>query len=97
GGIPLLVGVVGSDRAAQDFKGLLRSAGIRSNHLITDPKRRTVLKERIVSEKFAAAVRKAAAATGKVWSVDPNAKSPPSYYRGAYVLTPNTREAERLS
>src|SRR5882724_2200121 len=32
GGVPLLVGVVGKDRAAQDFKGLLRAAGIRPIH-----------------------------------------------------------------
>ena len=131
GGVPLLVGVVGKDRAAQDFRGLLRSAGIRPTHLVTDPKRRTVLKERIVSEsqqllrvdyethgqisgrahrdclaevkrlvsrvdavviedyakglvteKFAEIVRKTVAASGKILSADPNAKSPASLYRG---------------
>jgi rfaE bifunctional protein kinase chain/domain len=146
GGIPLLVGVVGKDRAAQDFKGLLRAAGIRPAHLVTDPKRRTVLKERIVSdrqqllrvdyethsqisgrahrdclaevkrlidrvdavviedyakglvtEKFSEVVRKTVTASGKILSADPNAKSPVSLYKGAHVLTPNTKEAERLS
>lgn len=34
---------------------------------------------------------------GRQVTVDPNAKSPLSLYRGASVLTPNTREAELLS
>ena len=51
GGVPLLTGVVGDDRTGQDFKKLLRSDGIDSKYLVTDSKRRTVLKERIVSER----------------------------------------------
>lgn len=149
GGIPLLVGVVGKDRAAQDFRGLLRIAGIRATHLVTDAKRRTVLKERIVSERqqllrvdyesasqlsarahkdclieikrlvdrvdavliedyakgllterFAESIRRAIKASGReklIVAVDPNVKSAASLYRGAHVLTPNTKEAERLS
>lgn len=51
GGTPLLVGVVGKDRAGTDFRALLRSSGIKSTGLITDPRRRTVLKERVVSDR----------------------------------------------
>jgi rfaE bifunctional protein kinase chain/domain len=51
GGIPLLVGVVGKDRGADDFKALLKERGIPSNHLVVDKSRRTVLKERVVSER----------------------------------------------
>lgn len=51
GGIPFLIGVVGSDRIAEDFRGLLKSAGMQSQHLIVDTQRRTVLKERVVSER----------------------------------------------
>ncbi|HUP58127.1 MAG TPA: PfkB family carbohydrate kinase [Bdellovibrionota bacterium] len=146
GGTPLLVGVIGRDRAGQDFKKLLRSCRIGATYLVTDPRRRTVLKERIVSERqqllrvdyetqagvggkaqreclaqvkrllprahavviedyakgllsgdFAARLWKTLAASGKVLACDPNAKSEPSIYRGAHVLTPNTKEAERLS
>lgn len=51
GGVPFLCGIVGHDRAADDFKDLLKSSGISSQHLVTDKSRRTVLKERIVSER----------------------------------------------
>jgi rfaE bifunctional protein kinase chain/domain len=51
GSEPWLVGVVGSDRVAQDFRKVLRSEKISDSHLIVDSKRRTVLKERIVSER----------------------------------------------
>src|ERR1700735_3847417 len=36
GGLPLLVGLVGRDRRAQDFKDLLGESGISSSHLVTD-------------------------------------------------------------
>src|SRR3954462_13569280 len=36
GGIPLLVGVVGKDRGAEDFKRLLKTAKIESRHLVVD-------------------------------------------------------------
>jgi len=51
GSDPWLVGVVGSDRVAHDFRDVLRSEKISDSHLIVDSKRRTVLKERIVSER----------------------------------------------
>jgi D-glycero-beta-D-manno-heptose-7-phosphate kinase len=51
GGIPLLTGIVGRDRAAEDFRALLVKAGVGGSHLVVDPMRRTVLKERIVSER----------------------------------------------
>lgn len=145
-GTPWLVGVVGEDRTAQDFKKLLKSVNVESSHLIADESRRTVLKERVVSERqqllridyesvhsvdrsvedrimakvkslihradaviledyakgmvssrlaefiFAQAKRE-----GKVVAVDPNSKSSLTLYKGAYVLTPNTKEAESLS
>ena len=146
GGNPLLVGVVGKDRGAQDFKHILNGAGISSAHLITDSKRRTILKERIVTEtqqllrvdyetqipcagkttkavhakilslipkvdaviledyakglvslELAKSVFAAAKKYKKLVSVDPNSKTGVEFYRGAGVLTPNTREAEKLS
>ena len=146
GGRPCLVGVVGRDRSAQDFRALLKNQKIAASYLITDPTRRTVVKERIVSERqqllrvdyesvhpiakeiesailkkvresisqadvlilqdyakgmlsegLAKSIFSIAKAAGKAVAVDPNAKTPVHFYRGAYVLTPNTREAERLS
>ncbi len=146
GGIPLLTGIVGKDVAAADFRGLLESAGISSRHLVVDPSRRTVFKERIVSERqqllrvdyesqfpvsrqverqilararlllrhgdaviledyakgtlsgeVASGLFKLAKNAGKFVAVDPNGKTPVERYRGAFVLTPNTKEAERLS
>ncbi|MEK6705908.1 MAG: D-glycero-beta-D-manno-heptose-7-phosphate kinase [Bdellovibrionota bacterium] len=145
-GIPLLVGIVGQDRNADDFRKLLSACSISSGHLVVDHERRTVLKERIVSERqqllrvdyespskinkktesrILARVRKLirnvdaviledyakGTLTDKVFSfifnecrkskkivvVDPNARTPVKSYTGAGVLTPNTREAERLS
>jgi D-beta-D-heptose 7-phosphate kinase/D-beta-D-heptose 1-phosphate adenosyltransferase len=146
GGVPLLTGVVGRDRTADDFRGLLRRAKIGANHLVVDAARRTVLKERIVSErqqllrvdyetpgempartsgrllakvreliaecdavivedyakglltpKLASAIFAEARKARKLVAVDPNRKSPLELYVGASVLTPNTREAEKLS
>ena len=50
-GVPLLVGVVGRDRGAEDLKRLLKKGRMSPHHLIADPARRTVLKERIVSDR----------------------------------------------
>src|ERR1700676_4730888 len=41
GGVPLLVGVVGRDRGAQDFRVLLRQVGVSPTHLVVDRSRRT--------------------------------------------------------
>lgn len=146
GGVPLLTGVVGADRTAEDFRKLLKSSGIPAGHLIVDRNRRTVLKERVVSERqqllrvdyeslgpvngavegeliakaaqliskcdaviledyakgllsqrVAQAVIEEARRSGKVVSVDPNAKTDLTFYRGATILTPNTKEAEALA
>jgi D-beta-D-heptose 7-phosphate kinase/D-beta-D-heptose 1-phosphate adenosyltransferase len=146
GGVPLLLGLVGKDRGAQDFRDLLKAASIDSSHLEVDPSRRTVLKERIVSERqqllrvdyetqteldgkleskllksinhlmteadaviledyakglltdrLAKGIFTSARKHGKVVAVDPNSKTPLEFYRGAGVLTPNTREAEALA
>jgi len=51
GGIPLLVGVIGNDRGADDFRDLLGAAGIQDSHLLVDRSRRTILKERVVSDR----------------------------------------------
>jgi rfaE bifunctional protein kinase chain/domain len=145
GGIPLLTGVVGKDRGAEDLRKLLRQSKIRPQYLVADPSRRTVFKERIVSERqqllrvdyetvtamsasahramlahvrelvtsadaviledyakgllneeIARSVFAASQRAGKIVAVDPNSKSPASLYRGASVLTPNTKEAEAL-
>ncbi len=146
GAIPFLIGVVGKDRGAGDFKDLLKEHGISTDHLVVDTSRRTALKERIVSDRqqllrvdyeshhgvdkaveksvlknFTAllsevdgiivedyakgvltenllqTVFRLAAQQGKWVAVDPNMKTPISYYRGATVLTPNLREAEHLA
>ena len=146
GGEPWLVGVVGADRNAKDFKALLRAGRISSSYLVGDETRRTVLKERVVSDrqqllridyetphevdstveaKVIAQVRKLmprcdaviledyakgmitsgladqifalAKKHKKIVAVDPNTKTPVKRYRGAWVLTPNTREAEAMT
>ena len=146
GGNPILVGVIGADRSAQDFKALLKKASIPGRNLVVDPSRRTTLKERVVTEtqqllrvdyetqvdvskktgkallaqitallpscdgviledyakglidaELAAAIFARAKKAGKWVAVDPNRKTPLEYYRGASVLTPNTKEAEKLA
>lgn len=146
GAIPFLIGVVGKDRGAGDFKDLLLEHGILTEHLVVDASRRTALKERIVSdrqqllrvdyeshhgvdksveksvlknftgllpevdgvivedyakgvltENLLQSVFRLAAQQEKWVAVDPNMKTPISYYRGATVLTPNLREAEHLA
>lgn len=146
GGIPLLLGVVGKDRCAEDFRDLLKASKIQSSHLVIDRSRRTVLKERVVSErqqlvridyesaheigkateklilkKFRQLLPQAdvvivedyakggvtpqvmktifglSKKAGKLVAVDPNLKTSLDVYRGAAVLTPNTKEAEHLS
>lgn len=51
GGKALLLGVVGKDRTAEDFEKLLKSQNLETGHLVVDPSRRTVLKERLVGER----------------------------------------------
>ncbi len=146
GGVPLLTGVIGKDRSADDFKHLLKGAGIKTSNLVVDPSRRTVLKERIVSERqqllrvdyesqtgvaskvqglllkkiretipvcdaiivedyakgllgkdFVKEIFYLAQKSKKTVAVDPNLKTPIDFYQGATVLTPNTKEAEKLS
>jgi len=145
-GVPWLTGIIGSDRAGEDFRDLLRESRISCSHLITDKNRRTVLKERVVSERqqllrvdyehshainpeverklldkirklisrcdaviledyakgllsrsSAQAIFSMAKKAGKIIAVDPNSKTPAELYLGASVLTPNTKEAERLA
>ncbi|MCM0605432.1 MAG: D-glycero-beta-D-manno-heptose-7-phosphate kinase [Xanthomonadaceae bacterium] len=51
GGTPVLVGLIGRDGVAQELKQLMKSARVGSLTLVTDPARRTSLKERIVSDR----------------------------------------------
>ena len=51
GGVPWLVGMVGDDESAREFRGLLKTARIQSSHLVLDPSRRTVVKTRVVSDR----------------------------------------------
>lgn len=146
GGVPLLVGVIGQDRAGEDFRRMLKGSRISAAHLVEDEERRTIVKERIVSdrqqllrvdyensnivsqevearlfaqiekllqdadaliiedyakgmvtERLAQRVIALAQENGKIAAVDPNLKTPAAYYKGASLLTPNTKEAERLS
>jgi rfaE bifunctional protein kinase chain/domain len=48
GGAPYLVGVVGSDKDAQDLRDLFEKSEIASRGLVIDKTRRTILKERIL-------------------------------------------------
>ncbi|MCC7440758.1 MAG: bifunctional hydroxymethylpyrimidine kinase/phosphomethylpyrimidine kinase [Bdellovibrionales bacterium] len=145
GGKARMTGIVGSDRGAEDLAGLLKKAGVPSDDLVVDSTRRTVLKDRIVTDRqqmlrvdyestheaapvVRAQVRSRAKArlascrsvviedyakglfsreflqelfddsraAGRVVLVDPNLKTPIDAYRGADVLTPNTKEAESL-
>lgn len=145
-GEALLIGVVGDDRTAEDFRELLKKSNISDRNLVVDRTRRTVMKERIVSDRqqllrvdyesphrIGAAVEKAllkefskllrfvdvvvledyakgmlsqgliaevfrmCAKAKKRIAVDPNAKTPASWYQGAWLLTPNTREAQDMS
>lgn len=146
GGIPYLVGVLGTDRGADDFKILLQAAEIKNDFLVEDRDRRTIVKERVVSDyqqlvridyespgaihkdtqkkilkiiksllpeidgvvvedyckglvdrKFLKVIFENASRVGKFVAVDPNSKTPIDYYQGAWLLTPNTKEAESLS
>jgi len=146
GGEPLLVGAIGHDRGAEDFRALMRKARIKTDHLVVDRALRTVLKERVVSDRqqllridyeslheLSAKTRRLvirnvrgllkrvdaviledyakglvdasmaeeifgyARGEGRLVTADPNSKTPVSFYRGASVLTPNTKEAENLS
>ncbi len=149
GGGSELVGVIGKDRFASEIRALLRREKIGDRSLIVDRSRRTIVKERIVSERqqllridyetptpvakavenailsrvksalrgkravdavivqdyakgmlskptvraIVAAARKAR----KPVFMDPNAKSPLDFYAGATFMTPNKREAEKLT
>ncbi len=46
----LLVGVVGDDRAADELRGLLRSNGVSSDHLVVDASRPTTRKLRVMAQ-----------------------------------------------
>lgn len=46
-----LVGVVGADRGSDDFRNLLGRARVLDSHLVVDPNRRTIVKERLVSDR----------------------------------------------
>jgi rfaE bifunctional protein kinase chain/domain len=51
GGEPLLLGVVGRDTMAVEFRKLLKAAKVSPGYLQYDATRRTILKERIVSDR----------------------------------------------
>ncbi|MGZ3688191.1 MAG: bifunctional heptose 7-phosphate kinase/heptose 1-phosphate adenyltransferase, partial [Bdellovibrionota bacterium] len=50
-----------------------------------------------LSKSLASEIFRRARAAGKIVTVDPHPKSPLGNYRGAHVLTPNTKEAEALT
>ncbi|MGK5086219.1 D-glycero-beta-D-manno-heptose-7-phosphate kinase [Bdellovibrionota bacterium FG-2] len=50
-GTAWMVGVVGKDHNAQDLKKLLKKSGVSGSYLVADATRRTVLKERVVSDR----------------------------------------------
>lgn len=50
GGTALLVGVVGADSGANEFKNLLKKSRIPTRYVISDRNRKTTLKERVVAE-----------------------------------------------
>lgn len=146
-----LVGVIGRDRFAAEFRSLLKKEKVSDRSLIVDAKRRTIVKERIVSDgqqllridyetpdpvstaieaqllksvlarlkvskagridaliiqdyakgllskKLIREIVKASKAAGIPVLMDPNSKSSLELYRGATFMTPNTKEAEKLS
>lgn len=146
-----LIGVIGKDRFAAEFRSLLRKEKVSDRSLIVDGGRRTIVKERIVSDRqqllridyetpepvspaieaqLLKSVRtrlkakkagrvdaliiqdyakgllskrlireivKEAKAAGVPVAMDPNSKSSLHLYRGATFMTPNTKEAEKLS
>ena len=145
-GEALLIGVVGDDRTAEDFRDLLKKSHISDRNLVVDSSRRTVMKERIVSDRqqllrvdyesphrispaiektllrefskqlrfvdvvvledyakgmlsqsLIAEVFRLCVKAKKRIAVDPNSKTPLSWYQGAWLLTPNTREAQDMS
>src|SRR5690606_18555854 len=51
GGVPLMAGLVGKDRTADDMVQLMNRSAIDTAYLVVDESRRTVLKERIVSDR----------------------------------------------
>lgn len=147
-----LIGVIGKDRFAAEFRTLLKKEKVSDRLLITDGQRRTIVKERIVSNlqqllridyetpdavspKIEAQILKSVKARLKsskpgtridaiiiqdyakgllskklIRSIlavaraaripvlmDPNVKAPLDTYRGATFMTPNAKEAEKLS
>jgi D-beta-D-heptose 7-phosphate kinase/D-beta-D-heptose 1-phosphate adenosyltransferase len=49
GGTPLLMGVIGSDEAGRELRAELERRGIVHDHLLTEPRRPTTVKTRIVA------------------------------------------------
>lgn len=145
GGKAFLMGVIGRDRHAKDFRELLKISKISSRSIVVDPKRKTSLKERVVSEKqqllridyesrdplghqvqsvllkkiasliqesdgviiedyakgmltqtLLSSIFRLVQRSKKLVAVDPNAKTSVHHYKGATLLTPNTKELEAL-
>lgn len=141
-----LVGTIGRDRFAGEFKALLSKMKVSHRGLVVDSSRRTIVKERVVSDRqqllrvdyesphavspqiekqILARVKKlirssdivilqdyakgmvsrelareifaVAKKAKKMVAVDPNQKTPASFYVGATFITPNKSEAEKLS
>ena len=146
GGKARIVGVIGQDAAGSLLCAVMQQSGIDPKNLVREKSYRTILKERIVSdrqqllrvdyenpealtekmrEKVLANVEKLLPTSdavilqdyskglltpsfcarlfalvgrhGKWVAVDPNSKGKLELYRGAYLMTPNTREAESLT
>lgn len=136
-----LVGVVGSDRYADELSSLLKNSGLSGENLVADPSRTTSVKTRVIAQHqqmvrfdredrsplshkitgelcghIAEAARsaqaviisdygktvvrpevmEAVAKTGLSAAVDPKPQNA-AFYKGAAVITPNTRETELLS
>jgi D-beta-D-heptose 7-phosphate kinase/D-beta-D-heptose 1-phosphate adenosyltransferase len=51
GGVPALVGVIGGDRSAEELQRALGRAGIQGDDLVTDGRRPTTRKVRVVTER----------------------------------------------
>src|SRR5262249_33652530 len=49
GGVPILVGLVGDDAAARDLCTVLANMGVSSEYLVSDDKRPTTVKTRVVA------------------------------------------------
>ena len=50
GGIPLLLGIIGKDNPAQEFRDILKEDGISQDYLVSTSERPTTIKTRVIAQ-----------------------------------------------